>query len=347
MRMSSVPWLLCVLLLVGATQGSAAFSLYSVDLDDDGSLNLDVLATDGTKTRLAPLDFPAPFHQSSSVSVTASIDDGLIFVTNETVIVAIDATTGKEAARAVLPPTGGLRYIGYDYKHAADGAPGHSLYGLWEDLSFNISLVKFDKATLAMTTLCPALNVTGHLVLASLGLPKAEPQWLEPEMKHFGFVVEPAGDFPAPFATPIIGWVKLAGSTLGWEPLGPAAGNSSVSMMVMDYDGPKLDTHPRCVAPQQPGCAHNCYVMLDAPDGSWSAPGILHMKGAMEKIFAHQTDFISVRGPVHELAVDMLESTLWAVQVGALTRSALCTPADRPVSLPLLVLRRVRFPPFV
>jgi len=275
----------------------SAFSIFSIDVDPDNSAHLDVLNIDGTHTRLASLDFKVPFQGS----VTASIEDGLVFVTDGMHLMSLDIRTGKTKAKIALPSGGTLRHVAYDYKHAADGAPGHSLYGLWETSDFNISLVHINKISLAVTRMTN-LNVTGHVALASLGLPKREPQWFEPEMKHYAFVVKPAGAHPA--SGDMLAWFKVGngGSMMMMNPLLDLAGKPlSVTSFSIDYDG----------GTEKPIKAHNVFITMDDSKGG-SDFGIVHMKGQLQVAYAH-TDLISASLSTKTATVDMSNAKFYSV----------------------------------
>lgn len=277
----------------------AAFSTFSVDIDPDNSVHLDVLAVNGTYTRLASLPFKVPFHGS----VTASVEDSLVFVTNETYLMALDMATGATKMDILLPPGGLLKHIAYDYKHAADDAPGHNLYGLLETTDFNVSLVHIDKTSLEIT-LMTSMNVTGHVVLASFGLPKIEPQWSEPEMKHFGVVMKPAGAQPA--NGDIIAWIKVGsgGAVLGWSYLIDAKGKPlPVSSLSMNYDGGK----------EKPTKAHNVFIMIDSNQGG-SDFGIVHMTGKIQIVYSH-SNLVASRQSTKTSTVDMPNAKFYTVLI--------------------------------
>jgi hypothetical protein len=148
---------------------------------------------------------------SAGISFTADKANGFLFVTNGTSLFSYNRVTGDVIRMALLPSDGTLRHIAFDYKHAAVGAPGHTLYGVWESQDFTVSTVMINSTTLELTTITTA-NTTGRVRVSYLGLPK--PQFGEPEGKHYGIVMEPAGRNPAP--GDVIMFVNLRGGDHHW-----------------------------------------------------------------------------------------------------------------------------------
>merc|ERR1711890_92944 len=129
-----------------------------------------------------------------------------------------------------------------------------------------------------------------------------EPQWGEPEMKHFSVVMKPAGAHPA--SGDLIAWVKVGGggAVLGWGYLVDTTGKPlSVTSFSMDYDGGN----------EKPIKAHNVFATFANSKGG-SDFGIVHMSGVLQVLYSH-TNLIASSQSTKTATVDMPNAKFYTV----------------------------------